>query len=484
MIEKAAADVPRGRKLAVAALLVTYFFAVSWDGLKATFAADDMLAIYMYWHPSPLRFAVSHFLLWRGYFRPMVGFFYLPIFARYGLNPFPYHVVLLLLLLAGAWMMYRFARAMGCAEVAAAVVALIACYHYGMANLYFNAVYVGDVLCGLFYFAAFGLYARIRSTGRLLTGRQTAAFLGLYLCALNSKEMAVTLPLLLLVYEWLYHGPPPGRSWQELAQWLRGPGRGVCWAGLLDAVSVYGKAFGNYGLMHNPAYRPVFSLARLVDFEERYLADIFGLVDRPALPATLSIWLVVTYFAWRRPRPLLRFCWFYVLITPIPIQFLDGRGQANLYVTLAGWAMFAGTLFADSLPALARVLDAEPLFRRLGRQRLYALLAALGMLLLAWRTWTYEKTWIVLAIPQLSPITDQVIKEFYALNPRVRPHAKVVILEDPWPDGFDMEFIGELWFRDRKTQVILNQKQPQSEEEIAHADAVLTWRDGKLISVR
>lgn len=474
---------PEWRKPVIAVLLATYFFLVSWDGLKATFAADDMLAIYMYWHPSPLRFWVSQFMLWRGYFRPMVGFFYLPLFARYGLNPLPYHILLLLLLLTGAWLMYRLARALGCGELAGAIVALMACYHCGMANLYYNAVYVGDVLCGIFYFAAFALYARVRASGRLLSGRSLAAFLVLYLCALNSKEMAVTLPVMLLVYEWLYHPPVP-RTRKDLAAWLRGPGRAIFWAGLLDVVSVYGKAFGNYGLMHNEAYRPVFSWERLVDFQQRYLTDIFGLMDRVTSPGVCAIWLAVTYLAWRRDRPLLRFCWFYMLVSPLPVEFLYGRGQANLYVTLAGWTIFGATLFTDCLPPLARFLADEPLYGRLGQPRLHALLAAAGMIFLAWQTWSYEKTWIVPAIPQLSPITAQVIGQFQATNPRIPPGGKVVFLEDPWPNGFDMEFIAELWSRNRKTHAILAQKQPQSPEEIAAADAVFTWRDGQLICLR
>jgi len=60
----------------------------------------------------------------------------------------------------------------------------------------------------------------------------------------------------------------------------------------------------------------------------------------------------------------------------------------------------------------------------------------------------------------------------------------VVFLDDPWPDVFDMSFIAELWFRDRTTRVFLNRKTLLPPEQIASADAVFTWRDGKLIRVR
>jgi len=47
---------------------------------------------------------------WRGFFRPMGGLFLVPIFLAFDLNPVPYHAVMLLLLLAAAYLMYRFAR--------------------------------------------------------------------------------------------------------------------------------------------------------------------------------------------------------------------------------------------------------------------------------------------------------------------------------------------------------------------------------------
>jgi len=218
----------RWRKPACAVLFAAYFFLVSWDGLKAPFAIDEIAAIWWFWHPSPWRLLFSQFMLWHGYLRPMGGLFYVPIFLTFGLNPVPYHVALLLLLLAGAYLMYRFARVLGLGELPAAIVALIACYHGGLSNLHYNSVFVFDALCGVFYFGAFVYYARIRSSGSLLSRGQTAAFLGLYLCALNSKEMAVTMPVILLAYEWLFHAPPP---WRGKALAIGFAGREACCAG-------------------------------------------------------------------------------------------------------------------------------------------------------------------------------------------------------------------------------------------------------------
>jgi hypothetical protein len=475
---------PWWRKPACAVLLAAYFFLVSWDSLKAPFAPDDMMNLWAYWHPSPWRLLVSQFMLWHGYSRPMGGLFYVPIFLASGLNPAPYHAVLLLLLLAGAYLMYRFARVLGSGELPAAMAALIACYHGGLSNLYYNSAFVFDALCGVFYFAAFVYYARIRSSGHLLSRGQTVAFLGIYLCALNSKEMAVTMPAVLLAYEWLYYAPPPW-PWKALAKWLRGPGSVVCWSAAMNLIFIYGNRFGPNGLMKTSAYRPVFSRERVVDFQGGYIGDIFYHLPRFEWLATLLIWLVVTYFVWRRKRPLLRFCWFYVLLTPLPIEFLEERDRACLYVCLAGWAVLAATLFTDWLPSATRVVAAEPLFRRLGPRRVRALLAAAGMVVLALGSWRFKQTEVAPAIPLVGGPTTQVLAEFRRMNPRVRPGAEVVFLDDPWQgESFDMAFIAELWSRDRRTQVFLNQRSHLPPEEIAQADAVFTWRDGRLIRVR
>jgi len=471
------------RKPAYGVLFTAYFFLVSWDSLKAPFAPDDMMNIWGYWHPPPWQLLSSQFMLWHGYSRPMAGLFYVPIFLAFGLNPVPYHAVLLLLLLAGAYLMYRFARVLGSGELPAAIVALIACYHGGLGNLYYNSTFVFDALCGLFYFAAFVYYAGIRSSGSLLSRGQAAAFLGIYLCALNSKEMAVTMPVVLLTYEWLYHAPPPW-PWKALAKWLRGPGSVLCWSALMNLVFIYGTRFGPNGLMKSSAYRTVFSRAQMVDFQERYIGDIFYHPLRFEWLATLLIWLAVTYLVWRRKRPVLRFCWFYVLLTPLPIEFLQGRDQACLYVCLAGWAVLAATLFTDWLASATRVVAAEPLFRRLESRRVRAMLAAAGMILFALESWRFKQRKVEPAIPHLGGLTTGVLAEFRAMNPHVRPGATVVFLDDPWKGGFDMAFIAELWFRDRQTGVLLNRLSHLPPEEIAKADAVFTWRDGKLIRVR
>src|SRR5207247_404654 len=64
----------------------------------------------------------------------------------------------------------------------------------GFADLYLNTGTIYDLLSFTFYFLALRMYVG----GEELRGWRLAGFLALYGCALNSKEAAATLPLVLM----------------------------------------------------------------------------------------------------------------------------------------------------------------------------------------------------------------------------------------------------------------------------------------------
>ena len=224
------------RQIALALALAAYFLWFNWGSLGVHFASDDLANIAHYFEYAPGRLVLANFLPWRGDYRPMGGVYYMAVYHFAGLNPLPYQAVLLAILAANAWFAWRAVRLLGGGELAAALVALVCCYHGGIANLYYNAAFVYDALCSLFYLAALVYYLGVRRRGRGLRAAEIAVFLLIFLCALNSKEMAVSLPVMILVYEFSYH--PPRRN---LAVWLRGPVR-VAWIGAaLTLVDLYGK---------------------------------------------------------------------------------------------------------------------------------------------------------------------------------------------------------------------------------------------------
>ena len=299
------------RKPAFALLTLVYFLYFNWNGLWARFGADDMQNMVGCWRPAPVRLLLDALLPWHGAYRPMAGLFYLPLLHFFGLNPMPYHAVMLAILLGNLYLMYRFARRVGCAELQAGIATLLVAYHAGLSMLYYNTAFVYDVLCFSFYIGAFLCYARVRAQGRLLRASETALVLGLYLCALDSKEMALTLPIALLAYEWIYH-PEDGRpaAWTPsgIARWLRGPGRVMLYCAVLNLVYLDGKAFGPNALMNSPAYRPELSLHRVFAFERTAMGDLLLSWETFDWRGVVAVWVLLAWLAWRRRRPVLRFC--------------------------------------------------------------------------------------------------------------------------------------------------------------------------------
>jgi hypothetical protein len=345
----------------------------------------------------------------------------------------------------------------------------VSCYHVGLSNLTYNIAFVFDVLCGCFYLSALVYYLRIRETGRHLRGREIAALLALYLCALNSKEMAVTLPVVLLADEWLDHGHAP----------LRGPVA----AALLNVPYIYGKALRKGALASDSGYRPEFSTTRLFDFQTRSFTELLQPANALTIAAVAWIWAVLFYIAFRRPRPVLQFCWIFFLVTPLPIEFLPGRGGACLYIPFVGFAIFLAVFCVDVAKAAAEFLAAERVFARVGRQTLFAVLIAGCVTLWGRENRELRQAFVSRSMTSLGTLTADVIAQMEALAPRAQPHSTVVFLNDPFVD-WDMAFIAELWFRDRTVEIRLHRKTPLSEEELARAGRLFDFRDGKLVAVR
>jgi hypothetical protein len=455
----------RWRRLAFAAFLLAWFLYFTHDGLRVHFAVDDIGNMAHYYRGGPFALAVSQFTIWHGDYRPMGGLFYVPILTFAGLNPVPYQAALLAILLVNVYFLYRLAWRLGAGELAAWLAALVVAYHAGLHNLYYNAAFVYDALCCFFYLAAFLYYLRTRESG---AAHQIVLFLALNLCALNSKEMAVTLPLVLLTYEWIYH--------------RRGPTRMVLLSAALTAVDVFGKVFGPDALVNAEAYHPVFALRRVRDFQRLSLGDLlFGWGS--GWGGILLLWAVLAYLAWRRDRPVLRFLWWFLLLTPLPIEFLVGKSQACLYIPMVGWAIFGAVIFVDLVEAVARVLEREPWGRRLGHSGVIALLFAAGIFLWARQNREYKRTHAAPVMAALGQESWDVIQQFRAVNPHARRGSKIAFLDDPF-HSWDMLFVAELWFRDRTLDIHVARHGPLTLEELARMDYVFTFQDGKLVELK
>jgi len=469
--------------IASAILLTAYFLYFNWGSLKVHFALDDVGNIDHYHNIPPWQLVLSQFLPWRGDPRPMGGLFYIPIYHFAGLNPVPYQVVLLALLLGNVYWVYRFAKLLGCREAAALLAALAVCYHVGLANLYYNAAFVFDVLCCFFYLATLTYYLRVRNRNRLLGAGQTVIFLALFLCALNSKEMAVTIPLVVLAYEWFYHRPAPLTS-EHLWAWVRGPARMALIAAVLDLLDVYGKISGPDAMTKAETYHPVFTLSRVYAFHSIAFRDLFSAgIWTPGWRGVLTIWVVLALVAWvRSDLPVLRFLFWFLVIVPIPIEFLVGKAQACLCLLMVGWAIFVAVSLVDVTQTIGRATARYAHFNRLARRTLEAaLLAAIAV------SWARENRHLQVAIVRNSMASQgfetwDLIQQLPKFQ-RPRPGSRVAFLSDPLI-GIDMWRLAQLWVHDLNTQVHVQAQGPLTEEQLAEMDYIYTFEGRKMIQLK
>lgn len=478
------APYPRWRNLAVAVSLFVYFICFNWGSLRVHFALDDLGNIGHYYEYSPWQMVLSNFLPWRGDSRPLAGLYYIPIYHFAGLNPVPYQAVLLLIVLATVYATYYLARLLGSSALAAWLAAIVVCYHGGIANLYYNAAFVFDALCALFYVLTLAYYIRIRRQGDLLGAKQTITFLALFLCALNSKEMAVTIPIMILVYEWLYH---PLKDWRPstLLAWLPGPGRIVIFAGLLDLADIYGKLSGPTAMTHAESYHPVFTLGRLRDFQVVALHDItFHSQWTPGWPGLLVIYAALAYLAWLRSGPpILRFLFWLLIFVPIPLDFLVGKSQACLTIMMIAVAMFIAVVFTDATSAITDFLGRGFRFEPLVRQTLTGALVAAVLYFWVGAQIRLRRDTGGTPMTSLGFETWDIIEQMRASTFHPRPHTSAIFVEDPF-HSLDMYFLARLWFDERSVTLHVPSQGPLTDAELAKADYIFAIRDRRLLRLR
>jgi hypothetical protein len=476
------ANTPRVPPLVIigAALVVAYFFRFVGPGLSARLAADDPMNIYGYWRRGPGELVRNLFLFFTTYTRPMGGVYYSLLYHFFGLNPFPYHVVTTCLLLLNTYLAYRFAVLLTDSRLTGGLCALLVAYHAGLAWLVYLPSYIYDVLCFTFYFLAFNLYLAVRRRGDRMSGGATAVFLLLYIGALESKEMAVTLPVMVLLYEALYHGP--GRwSWRTAARWARTEALPGVLAGVVTLVFLAGKTLGPDSLTNLEAYRPVFTLERYLESTTAFLNTLFY---QPTEGGFFGPWQVLLAavlllaIAWKAGQKHLLLMWFFIFITPLPITFLPGRGGGCLYIPLVGWAIFLGSL----LVSLAGMLAKAPLLRALPPA---AAPVALALAFTAWQwSWSARQEAAVMSWMQdEGKRTAAVLQQIQEVQPAVRPGARIYVRNDVFP-GYDTKYLFELNYRDRSVEVWLEQQAKFAPADLDKMDYIFAFENGALKRVK
>jgi len=206
------------------ALLIAVTFLVYSNTLQNQFVWDDDQFIVnnpairslqewpRYFYDVQTHATTTHFLV----YRPLRTLSYAVDYALWQLNPARYHLTNVVLHCLTVLVSYGVARMIFGHNLLALIVALL----YGLHPVQTEAVaWVkgrDDLLCALFYFAAFAVFLRAMKEGISL--RYIWLISVLYALALLSKAMAITLPVILFVYQMMVHRAVSFKNSDEMAQ--------------------------------------------------------------------------------------------------------------------------------------------------------------------------------------------------------------------------------------------------------------------------
>lgn len=337
--------------LVAGAVIALYFLLLTYRGLGTYFTNDDAmnLAFLHGYGQAPIGVVLVQALtvITPGY-RPMAGFFYRVLYALFGFHALAFRVVFFLVLASNLVLLARWCRRLSNSRFAAAAAALLFAYNPVMPEVYYGNAALYDVLCGFFLLLALGYYVRIRREGRLLTTRSLLVLLAFYGAALGSKEMAVSLPIVLLVYEALFH--PHFREWrQRLVPVL-----------VLSMVTLLAMVMkiltpNQMTANINHEYAPHFGVRYIA---RGYLHYYQLLVFDDHLKGVFLVagLLVLLLLALALRNRVMVFGFLFANLALIPVCVIPQRAGTMWYVPLIGWALYGGSLFSQIVDfAIARV---------------------------------------------------------------------------------------------------------------------------------
>ena len=485
-------------------LLVAYFLYFALPALHGGFREDEMMNISIYWRVGALKSLLTNLTFWTTFYRPGGALYYLPLYHFFDLDPQPYRIAQISILAASIPIVYYLSRCLASSRTVAFLAVLVLCYHPRLEELVFVGSFIYDVLCGFFYFAALTYYRHIREKGLRLYPVKLLAFLALYICSLNSKEMAVTLPVIVLIYELLKR--PLWPDWKAFCRWSWSVAGPSVIAGLLTAGYIYGKTRGNTSLMRYDSYRPKFSWHHFVISNAQFVGELLCAPQAITPTALLGLWAVVLIYALLRRDRMVQLMALWVVIVPLPIAFLVPiRGGGSLYLVLFGWAMIFARAVSDLITLASKcwifirqsagwravtggVAENVPA-RRLGtaspdaarvnassrRFRVLATAFVAFILAIFTRSENQRLGWVPAVLNQGQKISH-VIAALKSLNLQPAPGSTVLLRakENPFPNRWDALFIASLVWNDRSLRIWLEGAHKLTPGQIAKMNYIIS----------
>ena len=411
--------------------LLAYFLFFSLPSVKMYFDSDDMYALYFAWSKPLLQIVRENLSIWKGEFRPFGAFFYRGIFAVAGFHPRPFRIAALLVCLFDVGLCFWFARLISGSERIASLAALLFTFQARMIEAWYRTTVIFDTLCFTFAYLAVGLYIKARRDDGDLGWSRVVGLIVLFVCALNSKEFAVAVPVFLLAWEILFNTSKLRALYRTRAALT------IVAMGVLTLIYTYGKLHGPQSV--NPTYIPQYTWSRFAETWGEYLRDIFLLQDRLSGPICVTILGAMLAAAAALRSRVMLFAWVVLFFGLLPVSFAPARGGYEIYFSWIGWVIYAAALLVVFENLLTRRF---PQFRTATACVVFTLVA-LGYGVANYDVWKREdRPWLY-----ASPDSIRVmVKQMQAMHRRFPPGARMIFLEDgigwgEWTPTFIMRLL-------------------------------------------
>ncbi|MFN7995118.1 MAG: hypothetical protein U0Q18_16035 [Bryobacteraceae bacterium] len=336
---------PAGVLLPVTVL--SYFLWLAGTGIRAGSSHDDLMNMWRAWRDPWPRLLLENicFLAFPTANRPFGQLFYKTFFDLFDLNPLPFRICIFTVLIANLYLAYLLARRLTGSAAAGYLASLLHGFHVGFMPLYCDTGTCYDVFCFFFYVAALCYYTGARQGGRRLGRRQQIVLLALYICALDSKEVAVTLPVMIVAYEVIYQ-MPRWQGFSVFAAWARKDLVVASWGLFFAVLFVVFKVNGSGGLGRTEGYSPTIRLSTYLKNLHLIVDQVFLIRGAAVLNEQVLIVLLVIMLGagmWVKSPPI-RFAVVFFLLGIGPVGFFAvPRGMYAAYIPLLGLALIAAS---------------------------------------------------------------------------------------------------------------------------------------------
>lgn len=439
------------------AFIALYFLWFAAAGLSTGFAPDDMHNMHKYWEAGPAAVAKANLTFCSSFYRPAGGAWYLALYSLVHMDPLAYRVTCFALLALNVWLLYRLTLAFTGSPHIAALATALGAFHAAMLPIYFSNSTIYDILCFTFYNAALIWY--LESTlhaAEPLSGWRVAVFLILYIAALNAKEMAVTLPVFVFIYEWSHRR----RTFRDLAPALI--------AGALTAIYIYGKTTGPDPLSALDAYKPIFTVQRFFATARNDMNLLFYTERWFNSTRVILLWIAMPAVALLLRSRTLALAATFAILAFLPVSFLPPREGFVCYLPLEWWSIYAAILMME--------------LRQRYTPRIPALAVAIVIPLLLAPVHQYRKTHPLGLLINAQAATNNALADLRQLQLRLPPGGRVLVRKNRFGQDWDMYFLMKLWFNDHRIQIVLQDPHAEPRGDSAREyDLILDDQSGHLL---